>query len=234
MMWLPFFLRRFRWKGSSMITLRMLKESVRVPESGAKLPTWKELRESGTAVCARKQTGEDDAEVSVYETGYVLYRIGTRYTVFPINLEDSYTYSSVTDEPGGSNSAGCIPADCLEDAEWYFLLILIGEDRLQHNLSCRDRGKCVGSDDFCAEDNYLGKRNYYASPVEEEFILHEQVDELMGKLNDLQKEAIHHIYWEEQTHEQAAREMGYKGKSGVANVVGRALRTMRKAADDEK
>ena len=39
-----------------------------------------------------------------------------------------------------------------EKEEWYLRLMLIGEDRLAHNLATRDRGRCISfngiSEDF--------------------------------------------------------------------------------------
>ncbi|MCD8231195.1 MAG: hypothetical protein LUD14_05135 [Clostridiales bacterium] len=217
-----------------MLTLKMLKSRLDMPKEGERVPTWKELRPLEAVTSVQMKAGGKESEVAVYKNGYVLYRIGKRYTVFPINLEESYFYSSVTDEcvNAGSESAR-ISVNSFNNLEWHFPLILIGEDRLSHNLACRDRGRCISKEDMPAQDMYLGSRNYFNSEIEDNYILHEEVSGLLCTLNDLQRTIVHHVYWEGQTHRQAAKEMGYKSKSSVTNAIGRALKSMRKAAEGE-
>ena len=79
-------------KAVYMLTLQELKQFVGVPGDRGKLPTARQLRESGSVV-ARERLGVD-AEVSVYQDGCVLYQVGSRATVFPLHSCGDYFYIS--------------------------------------------------------------------------------------------------------------------------------------------
>ena len=83
-----------------MLTLRTLKELIDTPERGEKLPTPKQLRTGESPVVAHKTTGTgvNEVHIIVYQSGYAVYGIGNRATVFPVNLELGYGYSSVTEK----------------------------------------------------------------------------------------------------------------------------------------
>ena len=82
-----------------MLTLRTLKELIDTPKRGEKLPTPKQLRTGESPVVAHKTTGAgvNEVHIIVYQSGYAVYGIGNRATVFPVNLELGYGYSSVTE-----------------------------------------------------------------------------------------------------------------------------------------
>ena len=83
-----------------MLTLRTLKELIDTPKRGEKLPTPKQLRTGESPVVAHKTTGAgvNEVHIIVYQSGYAVYGIGNRATVFPVNLELGYGYSSVTEK----------------------------------------------------------------------------------------------------------------------------------------
>lgn len=144
-----------------MLTLRTLKELIDTPERGEKLPTPKQLRTGESPVVAHKTTGTgvNEVHIIVYQSGYAVYGIGNRATVFPVNLELGYGYSSVTEKKRkedekyntwnpetGLREKKCfceLEESFFEKEEWYLRLMLIGEDRLAHNLATRDRGRCI-------------------------------------------------------------------------------------------
>ena len=147
-----------------MLTLRTLKELIDTPERGEKLPTPKQLRTGESPVVAHKTTGTgvNEVHIIVYQSGYAVYGIGNRATVFPVNLELGYGYSSVTEKKRkedekyntwnpetGLREKKCfceLEESFFEKEEWYLRLMLIGEDRLAHNLATRDRGRCISCD----------------------------------------------------------------------------------------
>jgi len=55
---------------------------------------------------------------------------------------------------------------------------------------------------------------------------------MMESLNERQRTIVYHVYWEGKTHMETARKMGYRSTSAVTNVVGRALKKMRRKAGD--
>lgn len=75
-----------------MLTLRTLKELIDTPKRGEKLPTPKQLRTGESPVVAHKTTGAgvNEVHIIVYQSGYAVYGIGNRATVFPVNLELGY------------------------------------------------------------------------------------------------------------------------------------------------
>lgn len=153
-----------------MLTLRTLKELIDTPKRGEKLPTPKQLRTGESPVVAHKTTGAgvNEGHIIVYQSGYAVYGIGNRVTVFPVNLELGYGYSSVTEKKRKEDEKYntwnpetglrekkyfCeLEESFFEKEEWYLRLMLIGEDRLAHNLATRDRGRCISfngiSEDF--------------------------------------------------------------------------------------
>ncbi|MCC8138341.1 MAG: hypothetical protein LIO76_09865 [Clostridiales bacterium] len=58
-------------------------------------------------------------------------------------MKTSYFYSSAVEEMGSQ-----IPEKYFDDTPWYLLLMLSGEDRLQHNLKTRDDGHCFSVNDM--------------------------------------------------------------------------------------
>ena len=163
-----------------MLTLRTLKELIDTPKKGEKLPTPKQLRTGESPVVAHKTTGTgvNEVHIIVYQSGYAVYGIGNRATVFPVNLELGYGYSSVTEKKRkedekyniwnpetGLREKKCfceLEESFFEKEEWYLRLMLIGEDRLAHNLATRDRGRCISysgiSEEF--EGMQMVKRPY--------------------------------------------------------------------------
>lgn len=65
-----------------MLTLRTLKELIDTPRE--ELPTPKQLRTGESPVVAHKITGAgvNEVHIIVYQSGYAVYGIGNRATVF--------------------------------------------------------------------------------------------------------------------------------------------------------
>ena len=66
-----------------MLTLKELRGMVTVTESEDRVPTAKQLLESGAEVIV-KEALTRDTTISVFANGFVLYRAGKHYTVFSI------------------------------------------------------------------------------------------------------------------------------------------------------
>ena len=117
-----------------MLTLQELKQAVNVPGDREKLPTARQLRNSGEII-AREQFG-GEAELSVYRDGCVLYQVGNRSTVFSLHPCRGYFYLS-----DGDNVH--LPEQYFDRKKWYLRLILEGEDRLNRNREERERSRNV-------------------------------------------------------------------------------------------
>lgn len=109
-----------------MLTLRELKNMVRVADFNQRVPYPKTLRESGGRIVA-KEVFEESTEVMVYENGYVLYREGFRMTVFPLHKCEDYRYEKVT------GNIEILHSEYFEDEKWYVRLLLEGADLLERN-----------------------------------------------------------------------------------------------------
>ena len=220
-----------------MLTLRTLKELIDTPKRGEKLPTPKQLRTGESPVVAHKTTGAgvNEVHIIVYQSRYAVYGIGNRATVFPVNLELGYGYSSVTEKKRKEDEKYntwnpetglrekkyfCeLEESFFEKEEWYLRLMLIGEDRLAHNLATRDRGRCISfngiSEDFEGMEDEL-------MDVEERVNRQQIAEEMMSVLSDKQKKVVQEFYWNQKTHKQIAKENG-TGRTAVTNMLQNAL-----------
>lgn len=220
-----------------MLTLRTLKELIETPKSGEKIPTSRQLRTGKSPVVAHKVTGAgaNEVHIIVYQCGYAVYEIGNRVTVFPVNLELGYGYSSViqksrteeeryniwNQETGLREKKYFCELDesFFETEEWYLRLMLIGEDRLAHNLAMRDRGRCISysgiSEDFKGMEDEL-------ADIEERVNRHQITEEMLSVLSDKQKKVVKEYYWNQKTHEQIAKKNG-TGRTAVTNMLQNAL-----------
>ena len=102
-----------------------------------------------------------------------------------------------------------------EKEEWYLRLMLIGEDRLAHNLATRDRGRCISfngiSEDFEGMEDEL-------MDVEERVNRQQIAEEMMSVLSDKQKKVVQEFYWNQKTHKQIAKENGVK-RNAVTEIL---------------
>lgn len=230
-----------------MLTLRTLKELIETPKSGEKIPTSRQLRTGKSPVVAHKATGAgaNEVHINVYQCGYAVYGIGNRVTVFPVNLELGYGYSSViqksrteeeryntwNQETGLREKKYFCELDesFFETEEWYLRLMLIGEDRLAHNLAMRDRGRCISysgiSEDFKGMEDEL-------ADIEERVNRHQITEEMLSVLSDKQKKVVKEYYWNQKTHKQIAYENGVK-KNAVTELLKYALNKIEQNFDED-
>lgn len=221
-----------------MLTLRTLKELIETPKNGEKIPTSKQLRTGKSPVVAHKTTGAgaNEVHIIVYQCGYAVYEIGNRVTVFPVNMELGYGYSSViqksrTEEErcnSWNQETGLrekkyfceLDENFFDTEEWYLRLMLIGEDRLAHNLAMRDRGRCISysgiSEDFKGMEDEL-------ADIEERVNQHQITEEMLSVLSDKQKKVVKEFYWKQKTHKEIAKENG-TGRTAVTNMLQNALK----------
>lgn len=154
---------------------------------------------------------------------------------WPVNLELGYGYSSVTEKKRKEDEKYntwnpetglrekkyfCeLEESFFEKEEWYLRLMLIGEDRLAHNLATRDRGRCISfngiSEDFEGMEDEL-------MDVEERGFVNQIAEEMMSVLSDKQKKVVQEFYWNQKTHKQIAKENG-TGRTAVTNMLQNAL-----------
>ena len=66
-----------------MLTLRELRNLITIAECPKRVPTPKQLKESGIEVIAKEMI-DKETWICVYANGLVQYRVGKRYTVFEV------------------------------------------------------------------------------------------------------------------------------------------------------
>jgi RNA polymerase sigma factor (sigma-70 family) len=207
-----------------MLTLKNLKEQlVEIPKKGAKIPTYKAIRESEVPVFIEKlvQCSESVVRIIVYANGYVVYQIENRITVFPVNAKEGYCYKTV--EETSANEERTLSEDFFDNQEWYWKLMLLGEDRLAHNLAGRDKARCISYSGMPEECEFMEDRT---QKIVERIARREQVKEMLGVLNKRQKQVVKLAFWGQKTHKQIAEELGMKSRTAVTNMLNRALKKM--------
>ena len=103
-----------------MLTLLEVKQLTAQPEKGIGVPSAKHLKNYGNVFLCKK-LGEE-AKLTVYREGYVIYEVGNKATVFPISACGDYEYG----EPGRTFR---IRRDFFDSLAWYIRLLLEGEVR---------------------------------------------------------------------------------------------------------
>lgn len=233
-----------------MLKLRVLKERMEIPKKGTKIPTAKALRESGIPVLVQKTVGFSESAIQIiaYQNGYIVYQVGKRTTVFPVNLKEGYLYSSVVEEHKSMKTVSdldSLDSDMLmpellqmdigesyfDEEEWFLHFMLIGEDRLAHNLSCRDRGRCISYSGISEECDLMDDKS---EAFLDKLLNREMMEELLSVLNERQRQVVE-LYFEGQyTQEQIAKMMGMKGRTSVTNMLSRALKKMEQSFDPKE
>lgn len=179
-----------------MLTLQELKRITAIPENQGKLPTARQLQESGVVIAKERFGGE--TEISVYQDGFVLYRTGKYSTVFPLHSCGDYFYIS-------DGNTVHLPEQFFDREKWHLRLVLEGEDRLGRNCEERERSRNVSynavSEDWAAMADL-------SEPAIEQLARQETVEEIMQMLTEKQKTVVCGYYLQEKTQGQIAEELG--------------------------
>ena len=160
------------------MTLQELKEITEIPEQRIKVPTAKNLRETGRAV-AEKQL-ENNTWITAYQNGYALYHACGHSTVFPIHACGAYLYVS-------SGISSYLPEQFFEKEPWYVRLVLEGEDRLDRNQREKEKERTVSYHAISEEWEVMG--NAGENPLES-LVEKESRKEILRCLTERQKMVV--------------------------------------------
>lgn len=195
------------------MTIRELKE--RVPEVKlVKLPSAKALREADIPVvadtndCADTSLG-DGCRAVVYMNGLVLYTNGKHTTVFRLH-KCRETYGE-----GSKGDFAQIP--------YQFMLMLEGEQRLEHNQDMKEASWNTSSE-YLEDD--LGYEVPGDGDILEDLILDDMLKFLFSKLTERQKKIVHMYYLEEKKQADIAVLLGIQ-RVTVATTLRTAIRILR-------
>lgn len=197
------------------MTLQELKEITEIPEQRIKIPTAKNLRETGRAV-AEKQL-ENNTWIAAYKNGYALYHAGGHSTVFSIHVCGSYLYES-------NGVSSFLQERLFEKEPWYVRLVLEGEDRLERNQRVKEQEKTVSYSAMSEEWQVM--ENLEKNPLKY-LVERENMEEMLHCLTGRQRIAVNLCFFQQKTQKEVARELGISSPA-VSTILSQAVRKLRK------
>ena len=205
-----------------MLTLKELKKIVKVADVEKRIPSVKSLKEHKVVV---KEMINADTTISVYDHGYVLYTAGNQSTVFPLHSCDDYEYVSVTGDNKEFNK------EFFDNENWYIRLLMEAEDRMAYSQSKISTNHGVFSNSDVTDDAEImtGSSKDFVDDVIDREIL----NALIKELTERQKTVLNLVYFEEMRQQDVADYLGIKQQS-VNDLLNRALKTMKKKAENEE
>lgn len=205
-----------------MLTLKELKKIVKVADMEKRIPSVKSLKEHKVVV---KEIINADTTISVYDHGYVLYTAGNQSTVFPLHSCDDYEYVSVTGDNKEFNK------EFFDNENWYIRLLMEAEDRMAYSQSKISTNHGVFSNSDVTDDAEImrGSSKDFVDDVIDRAIL----NALIKELTERQKTVLNLVYFEEMRQQDVADYLGIKQQS-VNDLLNRALKTMKKKAENEE
>ena len=205
-----------------MLTLKELKKIVKVADVEKRIPSVKSLKEHKVVV---KEMINADTTISVYDHGYILYTAGNQSTVFPLHSCDDYEYVSVTGDNKEFNK------EFFDNENWYIRLLMEAEDRMTYSQSKISTNHGVFSNSDVTDDAEImrGSSKDFVDDVIDREILHA----LIKELTERQKMVLNLVYFEEMRQQDVADYLGIKQQS-VNDLLNRALKTMKKKAENEE
>ena len=195
---------------------------MKVADVEKRIPSVKSLKEHKVVV---KEMINADTTISVYDHGYVLYTAGNQSTVFPLHSCDDYEYVSVTGDNKEFNK------EFFDNENWYIRLLMEAEDRMAYSQSKISTNHGVFSNSDVTDDAEImrGSSKDFVDDVIDREILHA----LIKELTERQKMVLNLVYFEEMRQQDVADYLGIKQQS-VNDLLNRALKTMKKKAENEE
>lgn len=205
-----------------MLTLKELKKIVKVADMEKRIPSMKSLKEHKVVV---KEMINADTTISVYDHGYVLYTAGNQSTVFPLHSCDDYEYVSVTGDNKEFNK------EFFDNENWYIRLLMEAEDRMAYSQNKISTNHGVFSNSDVTDDAEIMRGS--SKDFVDDVIDREILNALIKELTERQKTVLNLIYFEEMRQQDVADYLGIKQQS-VNDLLNRALKTMKKKAENEE
>lgn len=205
-----------------MLTLKELKKIVKAADVEKRIPSVKSLKEHKVVV---KEMINADTTISVYDHGYVLYTAGNQSTVFPLHSCDDYEYVSVTGDNKEFNK------EFFDNENWYIRLLMEAEDRMAYSQSKISTNHGVFSNSDVTDDAEIMRGS--SKDFVDDVIDREILNALIKELTERQKTVLNLVYFEEMRQQDVADYLGIKQQS-VNDLLNRALKTMKKKAENEE
>lgn len=206
-------------KVTCMLTLWEMKRTVENPGERKNVPTAKRLQDAEMVVASRRMGM--DAEIKVYQCGYVVYRLGKYVTVFPVHACGDYLYLLC-------GEICCIGEAFFDRQEWYVRLVLEGEDRVSRNRESQEQGKCISYSAISEDWSLLMDVRQF---MLEQIIVKESVREMLELLTEKQRTVIIQFFFRQKTQKEIGEELGNVSQQAVSLILTNALRRMRRYLD---
>ena len=205
-----------------MLTLKELKKIVKVADMEKRIPSVRFLKEHDVVV---KEILSADTDISVYDNGYVLYKNGSKTTVFPLHTCGEYAYEDVT------GNCKVVNEEFFDNENWYIRLLMEAEDRMEFNQSkIRSNHHTFSYSELSLEMKFMEDPSMnFTDGVMNRTIL----CGLMQDLTDKQKIVLELFYFQEMRQKDIADYLGIKQQSVMA-ILNRALNMMRKKAGNDE
>lgn len=201
-----------------MLTLWEIKQNVKNPGKGQKVPTAKHLKDAEIIVVSRL-IGRD-AEVTVYQCGYAMYRVGKYVTVFPVHACGDYLYLSC-------GEILCIREHFFDCQEWYIRLVLEGEDRVNRNRESQEQEKNISYSAISEEWRLMADME----SILEKIIVKESVSEILETLTEKQRSIVSQFFFCQKTQKEIAKELGVAAPI-ISKTISNSIRQIRKKYPD--
>lgn len=198
-----------------MLTLQEVKQKVAIPEEGGNVPTVKYLQKR-EAVFISRNLGAD-AKITVFKSGYAVYRIGRYVTVFSVHACGDYQYPL-------SGEMLCIRESFFDLQEWYVRLVLEGEDRVFRNREAQAQEKSISYSAVAEDCLFMAD---FGEPLLEQLIRREITEEFMKVLSGRERQLIVLSYFARNTQKEIAEKLGIT-QSTVSLGISGAIEKMRK------
>lgn len=199
-----------------MLTLKELRSMVEEAKIEERVPSVRALLESGSPIVV-KEILSGQTEISVYQNGLVLYRVGNRATVFPLHPCGDYIYDSTMAHIEN------IKADFFEDENWYIRLLLEGEDRLAKNQDVRIGKKTISYSCIAEDWEVLAIEDMLL----EQLIERDTIEEILVLLTDNQRYVVTRHYLNDVAQKQIARELGVTNQA-VSDMIRKGICRIRR------
>lgn len=197
--------------------LRELKSQIKKADEEKRVPSAKALRNAGVRIVVR-EVFPQDAELTVYANGYVLYRAGKRTAVFRLHQCGEYVYTS------SSGEKNVLLEDFFENENWYVRLLIEAEE-----LLVRNQIRVLSNNDVYLYDPINEPAAFGLADIRnllEEIVEQETVQELLDCISPRQKEIIKLYFWEQLNQAEIAEMLGISQQS-VSQLLKRAIRSMK-------
>lgn len=198
-----------------MLTLQELKQITGKPEQSDKTPSAKYLERHDTVVAVRRL--DTDTNITVYKSGYALYRVCSRATVFSLFQCRKYLYESENEEIS-------IGESFFDKQPWYVRLILEGEDWLNRNREVLEHKNCISYS--AVSEEWFVLANKMQCPLEQ-VVLEETIEELLSLLTERQRIVICQFYFQRKSQREISDELGISAPA-VSKMLSQAIQRMRK------